>query len=126
MQIAVTIIEILYSLYFFLFKYKEYCFELTNALFYFSAEVVKKKLAGFDYENLMKKEYLEKINGVEILKDLHFFLLNVLNLIFSRAYYYFYCKKVNKRCAFCTIKVDFGGFEEKVNNNQDNKHFLKA
>ena len=83
-------------------------------------------MAGFDYENLTKKEYLEKINGVEILKDLHFFLLNVLNLIISRTYYYCYCKKINKKCAFCKIKVDFGGFQKKVTYNQDNEHFLKA
>ena len=83
-------------------------------------------MVGFDYENFTQKDYLEKINGVEILKYLHFFLVNVLNLIFSGAYYYCYCKKINKTCAFYKIKVDFGGFEEKVNNNQDNKQFLKA
>ena len=57
-------------------------------------------MASFDYENLTKKAYLEKINGVEILKDLHFFLLNVLNLINLTAYYYCYCKKSIKNARF--------------------------
>ena len=53
-----------------------------------------------------------------------FFLLYVLNLIFSRAYYYCYCKKINKKCSFCKINTVFVDFEELINKNRHDGLFL--
>ena len=50
-------------------------------------------MAGFDYENLMKKEYLEKINGVEILKDLHFFFAQRFKFNFFQSLLLFLLQK---------------------------------
>ena len=51
-------------------------------------------------------------------------MLNILNLILSRSYYYCHYKKINENWAFCEIQTVFVGFEKTIYENRFDKKNL--
>ena len=76
-----------------------------------------------------------KISNFEDAVDLHYFLMNVLNLITCNGYFYCQCDKYegpspewvgHDKCIFCRMLYDFTDFEKLLDVNQWNIDFLKS
>ena len=49
-----------------------------------------------EHKNLSRDEFNQKVKFYSSMKELLFFLMNTLNLIFHNEYYYCYCEKYDK------------------------------
>ena len=70
-------------------------------------------------KKMSKKEFEKEITEFKNCKDLHYFLMNILNLILHNGYFYCFCEKFGgpntefsgkKMCALCLIPMIFFRF----------------
>ena len=45
---------------------------------------------------MSKEKFMKEITDFKKVKGLHYFLMNVLNLILFKGYYYCFCEKIEK------------------------------
>ena len=69
---------------------------------------------------MSKEKFMKEITEFKGVEDLHYFSMNVLNLISFKGYYYCFCEKFEK-CTFCRIPKIFENFEKKLDYNMDYK-----
>ena len=86
------------------------------------ADQVKKEIQEEKMETskMSKEKFMKEITEFKGVEDLHYLLMNVLNLISFKGYYYCFCEKFEK-CTFCRIPKIFENFEKKLDYNMDYK-----
>ena len=72
---------------------------------------------------------MKEITEFKGVKDLHYFLMNVLNLILFKGHYYCFSEKFEKnkeKSTLYLIPTMFENFEKKLDYNMENTIFSKA
>ena len=86
-------------------------------------------------KEMTKKEFEKKITEFKECKDLHCFLINLLNLILTQEYFYCFWEKFKglnlefggpKKYTLCRIPIIFNDIEKKLDYNTNNYEFLKC
>ena len=84
------------------------------------------------YEKMAEEEFKKQITGFKTPAEIHFFLLNVLNLILHNGWYYCFSEKFNgpalvdgsqRQCTMCKIPYYFSDFEKDLDVNQFDHQF---
>ena len=73
-----------------------------------------------------KENFVTGITQFKGVEDLHYFLMNVLNLILFKDYFTCFCEKFEKnkeKCTLCGIPTIFKIFEKKLDYNMENLVF---
>ena len=110
-------------------NYKEFMklnFYLRSLADQVKKEIQEKKM---ETSKMSKEKCMKEITQFKGVKDLHYFLMNVLNLILFKGYYYCFCEKFEKNKEKCTlywIPIIFENFRKKLDYNMENPIFLKA
>ena len=84
-------------------NYKEFMklnFYLRSLADQVKKEIQEKKM---ETSKMSKEKCMKEITQFKGVKDLHYFLMNVLNLILFKGYYYCFCEKFEKNKEKCTL-----------------------
>ena len=75
---------------------------------------------------MSKEKFMKETTEFKEVEDLHYFLMNVLNLILFKDYFSCFCEKLEKnkgKCTLCGIPTIFENFEKKLDYNMENLVF---
>ena len=85
------------------------------------------------FQKMKKQDLTKKNSGFQRSKDLRYFLLEVINLILSRGYFYCFCEEFKghstefngpQQCTLCFIFLIFNNFEKKKKKDFNQHNWL--